>query len=175
MRAAKKILYFDHTAALGGGEIALLHLAEALDRKRFEPIVVLGSEGPLHAKLSEAGIETHVLPLAPGLALADVNLGPYIVALSKLDALAAPYHRLGKSIIEANRILLAAPDEAERRLRADCVHYLITCEGLSSTNAEGKEPADALQTLLFSGKPPYFLEPVPLEEPTPLKVWRLKS
>jgi hypothetical protein len=42
-------------------------------------------------------------PLAPGLALADVNLGPYIVALSKLDALAAPYHRLGKSIIEANR------------------------------------------------------------------------
>ena len=113
--------------------------------------------------------------LPAGLAVADVNLGPYIVALSKLDVLSAPYHRLDKPILEASRILHAAPEEAERRLRADGVHYVITCEGLSSTNAEGKEPADALQTLLFSGKPPDFLEPVPLEEPTPLKVWRLKS
>ena len=71
--------------------------------------------------------------LAPGLALADVNLGPYVVALSKLDALSAPYHRLGKSIVEANRILLATPDEAERRLRADGVRYVITCAGLDST------------------------------------------
>ena len=113
--------------------------------------------------------------LPAGLAVADVNLGPYIVALSKLDVLSAPYHRLDKPILEASRILHAAPEEAERRLRADGVHYVITCAGLSSTNAEGKEPADALQTLLFSGKPPDFLEPVQLEEPTPLKVWRLKS
>jgi hypothetical protein len=60
-------------------------------------------------------------------------------------------------------------------LRADGVRYVITCDGLSSTNAEGDGPADALQTLLFAGKPPAFLEPVPLEVPTPLKVWRLKS
>jgi hypothetical protein len=88
--------------------------------------------------------------------------------------LAAPYHRLDKPILEASRILHAAPGEVERRLRADGARYVITCEGLSSTNAEGAEPADALQTLLFSGKPPEFLEPVPLEAPTPLKVWRLK-
>jgi glycosyltransferase involved in cell wall biosynthesis len=66
MKTPKRILFFDHTAALGGGEIALLHLVEALDRARFESIVVLASEGPLRAKLVDAGIETHVLPLAPG-------------------------------------------------------------------------------------------------------------
>ena len=104
-----------------------------------------------------------------------MNLGPYIVALSKLDVLSAPYHRLDKSIIEANRILLAAPEEAERRLRSDGVRYVITCEGLDSTTAQGEVPADALQKLLFAGKPPAFLEPVPLAASTPLKVWRLKS
>lgn len=65
MKQTKTILFFDHTAALGGGEIALLHLVAALDRERFEPVVVLGSEGPLCEKLTSAGIETHVLALAP--------------------------------------------------------------------------------------------------------------
>jgi hypothetical protein len=48
--------------------------------------------------------------LPAGLAVADVNLGPYIVALSKLDVLSAPYHRLDKPILEASRILHAAPE-----------------------------------------------------------------
>ena len=64
-KPARTILFFDHTAALGGGEIALLHLVEALDRRRFKPVVVLASEGPLRAKLERAAVETHVLPLAP--------------------------------------------------------------------------------------------------------------
>ena len=89
--------------------------------------------------------------------------------------LSAPYHRLDKSIIEAHRILHAAPAEAERRLRADGARYVITCEGLELDERRGRRPADALQTLLFAGKPPAFLEPVPLAATTPLKVWRVKS
>lgn len=61
-----RVLYLDHTAKLGGGEIALLHLVQHLDRGRFEPVVVLGADGPLRVRLEEAGVETHVLPLAEG-------------------------------------------------------------------------------------------------------------
>jgi glycosyltransferase involved in cell wall biosynthesis len=60
----RRILYFDHTAALGGGEIALLHLVERLDRARFQPVVALASDGPLREKLVAAGVETHLLLLA---------------------------------------------------------------------------------------------------------------
>lgn len=60
--AARNILYFDHTARMGGGEIALLNLVSALS-ERYYPIVVLASEGPLVAKLRAAGVETHVAPL----------------------------------------------------------------------------------------------------------------
>jgi glycosyltransferase involved in cell wall biosynthesis len=63
MSAPRRILYFDHTAALGGGEIALLHLVQALDRKQYEPVVMLASDGPLAGQLKDAGVETHVLPL----------------------------------------------------------------------------------------------------------------
>ncbi len=63
-RILPRILYIDHTAKLGGGEIALLHLVQHLDRTRFVPVVVLGEDGPLRAKLEEFGIETHILPLS---------------------------------------------------------------------------------------------------------------
>ena len=66
MKTPRRILFFDHTAALGGGEIALLHLVAAMDRTRFEPVVVLGSDGPLREKLERAGIETHMLRAVHG-------------------------------------------------------------------------------------------------------------
>lgn len=61
----KRILYFDHTAKLGGGEIALLHLLRRLDREHYFPVVALASDGPLREKLEEIDIETHIVPLAP--------------------------------------------------------------------------------------------------------------
>jgi glycosyltransferase involved in cell wall biosynthesis len=59
------ILFLDHTAVLGGGEIALFNLITHLDQTRFRPIVVLFTHGELETQLREAGIETHVLPLSP--------------------------------------------------------------------------------------------------------------
>jgi glycosyltransferase involved in cell wall biosynthesis len=63
------VLLFDHTAQLGGGEIALYDLVRFLDRSMVTPIVVLGDEGPLANKLrslSDTGnpVDVHILPLA---------------------------------------------------------------------------------------------------------------
>jgi glycosyltransferase involved in cell wall biosynthesis len=57
------VLFLDHTAKLGGGEIALLNLLLHLDKQQFLPILVLGEEGPLAAQIRAAGIETVILPL----------------------------------------------------------------------------------------------------------------
>jgi glycosyltransferase involved in cell wall biosynthesis len=57
-------LFFDHTAAMSGGEIALLNLVCHLDLKKIKPVVVLGAEGPLAEQLRPI-VETHVLPLSP--------------------------------------------------------------------------------------------------------------
>lgn len=65
--SAKTILYLDHTAKLGGGEIALLDLVVALDKTRYTPVVVLASDGPLAERLKDAGIETHVMLLDPSI------------------------------------------------------------------------------------------------------------
>ncbi len=59
----RTIVFFDHTATLGGGEIALFNLLLSLDQTRWRLLVVLGAEGPLAHKLRHASIETLILPL----------------------------------------------------------------------------------------------------------------
>jgi hypothetical protein len=59
----RRVVFLDHTAALGGGEIALLNLVRHLDA-RDHAIVVLFSDGPLRSRLTELGIETHLFPLS---------------------------------------------------------------------------------------------------------------
>src|ERR1700687_2942748 len=57
-----RISYFDDTAMLGGGEIALLNLVRYVDRKRITPVVVLCSDGPLADRLRDM-CEVHILSL----------------------------------------------------------------------------------------------------------------
>jgi glycosyltransferase involved in cell wall biosynthesis len=62
----RRVLFMDHTAEMGGGEIALLNLATHLDPSRYVPVVVMFSDGPLLRQLRDAGIETLVVPLDAG-------------------------------------------------------------------------------------------------------------
>jgi glycosyltransferase involved in cell wall biosynthesis len=59
---AIRVLFFDHTGELGGGEIALLNLVRYLNRDTVKPLVVLGADGPLVPQLQET-VNTNVLPL----------------------------------------------------------------------------------------------------------------
>jgi len=59
-----RVLYFDHTALLSGGELALLETIRNLDRSAVEPIVLLGEHGPLEEALAVEA-PTHVLEIAP--------------------------------------------------------------------------------------------------------------
>lgn len=62
------VVYFDHTAKMSGGEIALHNVILNLDRERFEPVVIIGMDGTLANKLRDAGIEVHILPLDDSIA-----------------------------------------------------------------------------------------------------------
>ena len=57
-----RVLLFDHTAELGGGEIALAELVRRLDRARVDPVVLLGSHGPLEGLL-EGQVPVHLMLL----------------------------------------------------------------------------------------------------------------
>lgn len=58
-----RVLFIDHTAKIGGGEIALVNLVRQLDRTMVEPIVLLFEEGPLQERL-QPFTELYLLPLS---------------------------------------------------------------------------------------------------------------
>jgi glycosyltransferase involved in cell wall biosynthesis len=59
-----KILFIDHTAALGGGELAMLNLISGLDRTRYDVEVLLFSDGPLVQRLRQTGIAVRIERIA---------------------------------------------------------------------------------------------------------------
>jgi hypothetical protein len=56
--------------------------------------------------------------LPQGFVIADIDSGPYIVALTQHDALSAPYHRIDKAILAEHAVLAGPATGAEARLRA---------------------------------------------------------
>lgn len=63
MSSSKKIRILEciRQGQIGGGESHLLSLVENLDRERFDVIVLSFTDGPMITRLTEMGIETHVI------------------------------------------------------------------------------------------------------------------
>ena len=108
-----QILFFDHTAKMGGGEVSLFNLVTHLDRQKFEPIVVLAQEGELREKLSRVGVEVHVLPLDSdvGEVRKDSLVGARAVSFEQIAQIALYVWRLsrflrgrGAQIVHANSL-----------------------------------------------------------------------
>jgi glycosyltransferase involved in cell wall biosynthesis len=59
----QRILYVQPNSEIGGSDLALLRIVAALDRNRFDPIVLLPQEGPLAPQLREAGATVRLLPM----------------------------------------------------------------------------------------------------------------
>jgi hypothetical protein len=65
--------------------------------------------------------------LPPGLMLAPIDAGPYILVFSHHSVLAAPYHRNNSGNRVAISAWLAAPEQAHRLLHARGVRYVAIC------------------------------------------------
>lgn len=57
-----RILFTSWYTGLGGGETDLLTLAQALDRSRYQPHLLLPAEGQLSQRWREARLPVHILP-----------------------------------------------------------------------------------------------------------------
>ncbi|HJZ43155.1 MAG TPA: hypothetical protein VJ233_05500, partial [Hyphomicrobiaceae bacterium] len=112
--------------------------------------------------------------LPPGLIAADVELGPYIVALSPHRVVAAPYHRLERSIL-ANRAILNGPAaDALRQLQALGVNYVALCaNGATNSARPPLSGQSGLRAQLLGGARVDFLREVPWGTDSPIRVWRI--
>ena len=110
----------------------------------------------------------------PGLVLSDIDLGPFIVAHTPHNSVAAPYHRLGRGIMATRGVLAGKADtEAEQRARALGVNYILGCRAHAINADRTGLKDDTLIKRLDTGKPPAWLERLTSEK-SPLEVYRVK-
>ncbi|SDC89387.1 Glycosyltransferase involved in cell wall bisynthesis [Sanguibacter gelidistatuariae] len=73
MSAPLRVLLVDHTAVLGGAELALVRLCSALDPLRVRPSILLFDDGPLRQLLEDEGHHVSVLALQDDIRTASRN------------------------------------------------------------------------------------------------------
>ncbi len=123
----------DHTAALGGAELALLRMVRLVNRARFDCRVLLFSDGPLTAQLKEADVAVDVLPLSDKVvATSRHQAGGALFRFHEVWATASHVWRVAR-FIRANRIDLVHTHSlkadligglASRLARRPCIWHL---------------------------------------------------
>ena len=109
-----------------------------------------------------------------GLIAADIDYGPFLLALTPHRILAAPYHRLSSGIIEAHAAFASPPDEARRSLAARGVGYVLTCGPRPPSGLAGAQLAASLWGELQAGHVPEWLS-VERAVTGPFRLYRVRS
>lgn len=118
--------------------------------------------------------------LPPGRMANEIDIGPFIVALTPHAVLAAPYHRIDRAIVTSQQIFMSVPVEAERLLRGTGADYLVACiapavDGRADPSESGAV-AGSLRARLAAGEPIAFLDEIAAVSPVPsLRVWRVRT
>jgi hypothetical protein len=107
--------------------------------------------------------------LAPGLVAAEIDYGPYLLALTPHSVVAAPYHRLSAGILAGHRIFTSPPDEAQRLAARLGVTYVVTC---GARPPKDRASRDALWAKLEAGETPSWLVRVALAD-SPFVAYRV--
>jgi hypothetical protein len=117
--------------------------------------------------------------LPQGLVIADVNLGPYVLALTPHSVVGAPYHRLSTGIIVSQGVLASAPDESRTMVNATKLVgaggkpvYIAICGPRPPDSLAEPAKSRSLWAKLAAGTPPAWLEPVAGAEP--FQIYRVK-
>lgn len=121
-----------------------------------------GGDGPADRCFDRASYRP-LARLPAGVAVGEIDVGPFVLAHTPHAALSAPYHRMNYGVMRARAIVAAPVDQAQARLRAleADVHapvYVLECPvHARHADRDGLLP-DALQRRLDQGRPPAWLQ-----------------
>ncbi len=110
--------------------------------------------------------------LPPGLVLADVSYGPFILALTPHTVVSAPYHRLSEGIVVAHRAFALAAQQARAEIEERGVAYIVLCGPQAPDGLDGAAEAASLWRALQDGARFDWLEPVGGDA---FKIFRVRS
>jgi hypothetical protein len=114
-----------------------------------------------------------VAQLPRGQVLTFVDLGPRLITVTHHDAVAGPYHRNGRDIVDVMRAWRGSADNARATIERRGIDYVLICPGLSESTVYASQAKDGFYVQLARGKVPAWLQRVPLPANSPYRMWRV--
>lgn len=114
-----------------------------------------------------------VAQVPKGQVLTFVDLGPRLITLTHHDAVAGPYHRNGRDIIDVMRAFRGTSEAARSTVERRGIDYVLICPGYSESTVYASQAKDGFYMQLVRGRVPDWLQPVPLPAKSPYKMWRV--
>ena len=117
----------------------------------------------------------HPVALEPkGLVFTFVDLAPRLITVTHHDAIAGPYHRNWRQIVDVMNAFRGSEAQA-RQIIVDKYHsnYVLSCPNSSTTTIFMSETPKGFYGQLTSGKVPTWLKPVPLPKDLPYQMWKV--
>ena len=111
--------------------------------------------------------------LPAGLVFADVDVGPFMLALTPHVVMATPYHRAGDGILLTHNLLAVPPATARALFDQAADAYVLTCGPRGPVGLDETARSASLWGQLQAGNVPEWLERIP-EPGQPFNVYRLK-
>jgi hypothetical protein len=108
-----------------------------------------------------------------GQVLTFVDLSPRLIAVTHHDAVAGPYHRNGRDIIDVMRAFRGTAEAARATIERRGIDYVLICPGLSESTVYASQAKDGFYMQLARGKAPAWLQPIPLPARSPYRMWRV--
>jgi hypothetical protein len=110
-----------------------------------------------------------------GTVLTFVDMGPRLITVTPHSAIAGPYHRNGRQILDVMRAWRGDAKNAYATVQRYRVDYILTCPNMSESTIYMSEAPQGFYGQLRRGQVPDWLQPVPLPRNSPYKMWRVVS
>ncbi len=101
--------------------------------------------------------------IAPTTIFTLVDLGPRLIAITHHSAIAGPYHRNGKAILDIHHAFDGTPERFRQIAAAHGAHYLLYCPNFPEGTIYQRRSPKGFYAKLVRGEPLPFLTPVKLK------------
>lgn len=114
-----------------------------------------------------------VAALPPGGVLAPLDMGPDFLINTDRAVLATGHHRGAKAMRLVIDAFSGSPEEARAIMRARNLRYLAICPSLQELDLYRERAPGGFAARLLAGQVPEWLEPVPLQAASGIRMWQL--
>jgi hypothetical protein len=154
-------------AVVSGGAIVIVQAASHGDS-------TIGENPRVGRGCFDSASYAQLARLPKGVIAANVDHGPFILALTPHAALAAPYHRLAAGIMAAHQSFALPPEAARQALVGNGVNYVVACDDDVLIGIADTERAASLWGRISAGDVPGWLERLPTKDGDVFTVYRLR-